>query len=122
MEIISVDYREKIPNNVNLSGDKRLQRALEAPASEPAPGSVPCPPAVPVCPPPAPRPPGRVASTSLVHPPSSRTFDTAPAATTVPRRRRERASRTQVGGVGEQASGAAAHNHDSGSGHYSLLG
>ena len=24
-----IDYSEKIPNNVNLAGDRRLQRALE---------------------------------------------------------------------------------------------
>ena len=28
-DIINVDYREKIPNNVNLGEDRRLQRALE---------------------------------------------------------------------------------------------
>ncbi len=27
---MSIDYSERIPNNVNLSGDRRLQRALEA--------------------------------------------------------------------------------------------
>ena len=26
---MSINYNEKIPNNVNLSGDRRLQRALE---------------------------------------------------------------------------------------------
>ena len=26
---MSIDYQEKIPNNVNLADDKRLQRALE---------------------------------------------------------------------------------------------
>ncbi|MEE8284309.1 MAG: benzoyl-CoA 2,3-epoxidase subunit BoxB, partial [Alphaproteobacteria bacterium] len=26
----TIDYDQKIPNNVNLSGDARLQRALEA--------------------------------------------------------------------------------------------
>ncbi|MCZ6637796.1 MAG: benzoyl-CoA 2,3-epoxidase subunit BoxB, partial [Alphaproteobacteria bacterium] len=26
----AIDYNEKIPNNVNLAEDKRLQRALEA--------------------------------------------------------------------------------------------
>ena len=26
---MNIDYSEKIPNNVNLSNDRRLQRALE---------------------------------------------------------------------------------------------
>src|SRR5689334_17399398 len=29
MDIINVDYREKIPNNVNLTEDRRVLRALE---------------------------------------------------------------------------------------------
>ena len=27
---MSIDYSEKIPNNVDLAGDRRLQRALES--------------------------------------------------------------------------------------------
>ena len=27
---MAIDYSERIPNNVNLAGDRRLQRALEA--------------------------------------------------------------------------------------------
>ena len=29
MDIINVDYREKIPNNVNLTEDRRVLKALE---------------------------------------------------------------------------------------------